>query len=449
MSHPPALSLFPTPSFSRPLPRLRTTGQGFDEPLPRLRTTGQGFDEPLPRLRTTGQGFDEPQPLRSMFPVYDPNLPLDRQDYYPPADVVQARPEPSEIGVSVTRRLPTRMPSQPETDCQLKGLWKAANGWRAPESEGRVYCLAMSRPRDAPVYSFSSASEQPFYRLRLDPTSASANVSLTRHDPASKGSKGWQDAVSTTLEVESSDGLVARLMPSAAARMALDRPDDAVLMVAADNECARLVWDDDSASHFLVHPALAHPFSVAVERSPAYSRTHYTLEHHECPGFLARLTRNGTGAGWLEVNTSVAAKTGAYYMVDVAVAALAIVAANDDRNSPAPAETFEPPPPLLPPPRAVLADGGSRRPSRFSRLSFRRKDRQKKAEQFELDVDSHDGSLGKGTCREEAVDEKQRSFATRAVVKVSKAVGKCAFCVMKMLVKLVAAIFRLAYKCVR
>ncbi|PFH59219.1 hypothetical protein XA68_12650 [Ophiocordyceps unilateralis] len=475
MPDPPALTLFPTPSFSRPLPgRLRRR----DGPSSSSSPVGEGSDGAIDRRDDVTASLPEsaffppppePQPFRSMFPIYDPNLPLESQPYAPATHVPRSavsptppRPPPDSAPVGSTRRPPPGVMSEPGTDCQLRGLWKAANGWRAVESEGRVYCLAMSRPRDAPVYTFSSASNRPFYKLRLDPTSASANVSLRRYDPSkpfrtakASDSKGWHEALSTTLEVESRDGLVASLMPSAAARMALDRPDDGVAVAAAEKERARLVWDEDSAAHFLVHPTLAHPFHVAVERSPAYSRTHYTLEHRECPGFLARLTRDGTGGGWLELDTAVAAKTGAYYMVDVAVAALAIVAANDDRNSSLPAETFEPPPPLAPPmppppPPAVLAGGGSSRsPSRFSRLGLRRKDRnrERKRDEFELDVESHDGSLRKGISQEE--EKKKLPLVVRAMAKVTKALGKCVLCIIKVLIKLVAAIFRLAYKCVR
>ncbi|KAF4592281.1 acetylserotonin methytransferase-like protein [Ophiocordyceps camponoti-floridani] len=466
MSHPPALSLFPSPSFSRPLPgRLRSR----NGPSPASPSIGSRDGTPEPVFFPPPPPKRQPQPFRSMFPVYDPNVPLGRQDYYAPAHLprpVAGRGPIANSGAAIRR--PSLPPPEPETDFGLRGLWKAANGWRAVESEARIYCLAMSRPRDAPVYSFSSGSSRPFYKLRLDPTSASANVSLSRHDPTKpfREAKGWQEAISTTIEAESQDGLVAVLMPSAATANCADE--------AADKERARLVWDDDSAVYFLVHPALAHPFSVAVERSPAYSRTHYTLEHRECPGFLARLTRDGTGGGWLEVDTGVAAKTGAYYMVDVAVAALGIVAASDEGvRSPAPAETFEPPPIQAPaaastvalpasPPRAVLAGGGGgedgscdgRRSRRFiSRLGLRRKDRRRgrgKGAELELDVESQDGSLAKGASEEVAKDgRKKPSLVVRALAKVSKALGKCVVGVIRMLVKLLVAILGLAYKCVR
>ena len=321
----------------------------------------------------------------------------------------------------------------PSSSDELRTLWKVANGWKAGPSEGRVFCMKMARDRDAPVYRLSSASNQPFYRLRLDPTSMSAYVTLSRHDPARQfkldaaaakslaeaasgadggassggdvvggggggggngssrssvldmsgnnnnnnnnnnssniasgenvaavaaaaqnarfdGSKNWQVAMTTTLEEEArrhqpQDGLVALLYPAAATRMALERPHDAAMVATAERECARLVWDDDTATFFLVHPVLALPFAVTIERSTTWSRTAYTLEHRESPQHLARLTRDATGAGFLEVDTGIASKIDAVYLVDVVVAALLLVAHGDEQF--AAVEQFAPPPDRL------------------------------------------------------------------------------------------------------
>ncbi len=87
------------------------------------------------------------------------------------------------------------------------------------------------------------------------------------------------------------------------------------------------------------------PFCVTIERNPTWSRTEYTLEHLESPQHLARLTRDGTGEGWLEIDTAIAAKIQSLYMVDVAVAALMLVAHSDGAF--AAVEVFEPPPPVV------------------------------------------------------------------------------------------------------
>ncbi|EGX90170.1 hypothetical protein CCM_06589 [Cordyceps militaris CM01] len=486
-----------------------------------------------------------PAPLRSIFPTYNPELPLDqqaygptqmspshipravisRQSYYdpdamstttigqayttepvPPLPVQQSPPPPQQqqdnmAAFSAVPRGPTRPnntrsspPVIPKTSTteQLKTFWKAANGWKAAPSEGRVFCLALSQRRDAPVYTLSSAS-QPLYTLRLDPTSASALVTLSRHDPgkthkagkkperrsssaasspdtapepASSSSKHWQQVLRTTLEEEArrhapGDGLVALLMPDPATKMAVERAGEPALVAMAERECARLVWDDDSARHYLVHPALAAPFCVTVDRCPAWSRVAYTLEHHESPRPLAKLTRDGgAGAGWLEVDTAVAAHIEAYYVIDVAVAALLLVAAADERTAAAPPrETFEPPPVV--PPAAAAVRSESRGSGRFSRLSSSRNDdagrkknknKRRPVEEFEMDLESQDGSLAKSSGRLRRARSKRRSraeekedklpFLLRAGIKVAKGMFKCIIWVL-------TAVFRMLFSCVR
>jgi hypothetical protein len=252
------------------------------------------------------------------------------------------------------------------------------------------------------------------------------------------GNKNWQEALATTLEEEPrrhrpNDGLVALLYPSNATRMALDRPDDATVVATAERECARLVWDDDSGSHYLVHPALATPFCVTIERAPAWSRTEYTLEHHESPRHLAKLTRDGTGQGWLEVDSGLASKIESFFIIDVAVVALLLVAAGDERH--ARVETFEPPP--------LIGGGGSGEPRRFSsRMSSSRNSRRdensnskransgkkrsggsSKMEEFELDLESQNGSFAK---LEEKVKEQRDKlpWPLRLVVRLLTALFK-------------------------
>lgn len=488
-----------------------------------------------------------PPPLRSIFPTYDPELPLDQQAYGPtqmspshiPRAVISrqsyydndaisivasqaysARPLQQQLGqqqqqkprslptryqqqdtlaFSAGNRAPTRVntlspPVIPKTSTtdQLKTFWKAANGWKAAPSEGRLFCLKLTQLKDAPVYTLSSAS-QPLYNLRLDPTSASALVSLSRHDPnrvykppkaevppssssSSSGpnlgtnskpdSKHWQQVLHTTMEEESrkhppNDGLVALLMPDPATKMAIERSDEPALVAMAEKECARLVWDEDSSSNYLVHPALAAPFCITVERCPAWSRVEYTLEHHESPRHLAKLTRDGTGSGWLEIDTSVASHIEAYYIIDVAVAALLIVSASEERSGNGPVvnaaggvagagmETFEPPPrPVESATRSDTWNSG-----RFSKLSVRKDDRKQRRqmEEFEVDLESQDGSLTKAGARirtkskrksKESEKEERLPFFIRAGVKLTKGV-------FKFVIWMLTAIFRVLFKCVR
>lgn len=363
------------------------------------------------------QQGEEPA-LRSIFPQYNPELPLDQQSYYPtqrspthipravisrpmysPEPVTPASPPPPIDAVARVPANASQWPPAPgtqgtapqpplptvSTTDELKGLWKATNGWKASQSEGTVYCMKMTQEKDAPVYTLSSTG-QAFYNLRVDPTSASAYVTLSRHDPskACKGplttsaaspttpssirsrrsqiKTGWHEVLSTTLEEEPrrhrpNDGLVAELCPIAAIKMATENPEDESAAALAEQECARLVWDDDSASHYLVHPALATPFCVTIERYPMWGRVEYTLEHHESPNHLARLTRDGTGVGYLEVDTGLASKIESFFILDVAVSALLIVASGD--KSFTLTESFEPPPPPAAHVAPVAPDGFS------------------------------------------------------------------------------------------
>jgi len=470
-----------------------------------------------------------PEPaLRSIFPQYNPEVALDRQDYYPThTSTVQipqsaiSRPMYSPRGNSADGG-PLRSPGMPmqspgmtpggqprrnheptvippvSTTEELRALWKVTNGWKASSLEGRIFCLKMTTQPDAPVYTLSSASSQPFYNLRVDPTSVSAWVSLSRYDPnksfkgpkpgssldgrggstpspsPQRGSspskselkhdaKHWQEVLGTQLEEASrrqppNDGLIAQLWPTAASRLVADRANDATTVALAEHECARLVWDADSSNHFLVHPALAVPFCVTIERNPAYSRTEYTLEHLESPVHLARLTRDGTGAGWLEVDTSIAAKIDAVYIVDAAVAALVLVAHADDQFPQV--EAFEPPPVFGGPGGSLAPSKRSSRGSRSSRISraSRReskreeKQRQKeiadahkkskhrppktRLEQFEMDLESQTSDLKRGSGDKEKVPGVARGLIALLTV-LFKCVVWCFALVFKALTSLV------------
>ncbi|KAJ4266046.1 hypothetical protein NW762_004019 [Fusarium torreyae] len=446
------------------------------------------------------------QPLRSIFPAYNPEVPLGQQNYVPtevqppqvpravisrqtyhetPATTTARNPPPiiSPMSVqSAQTSWPHRAVQQQEpplvptvsTNEQLKNYWKVANGWQASASEGRVYCMKLTQEKDAPVYSLSSAS-QPFYNLRLDPTSASAYVTLTRHDPNkpykapkvepsssassiisgvvghnSNGSgskvtdtKHWQEALTTTLEEESrrhppNDGLVALLMPSPATKMAIERSQDPSSVMLAERECGRLVWDEDSSHHFLVHPALATPFCVTIERSPSWSRVEYTLEHNESPQHLAKLTRDGTGAGWLEIDTGIASKIESYFIVDVAVTALLLVASADEKNTPA-VEVFEPPPPL------ILTAKQEKRLSKIGKREEKKEKKKRNMEAFEIDVESQDESLGKGKPKEA---EDKLPFLIRVIVKILKGLFHCFIWILTIAFKCFGGVFKAAYKCV-
>jgi hypothetical protein len=371
---------------------------------------------------------------------------------------------------------------------ELRDFWKAANGWKASGMEGRSFCMKLQMPEpDTPIYALTSRSQQPLYHMRIDPTSASAYVTLSRHDPgkpckdrdpseaatrtptgllsALREAEGknvaWQEAMATTLEEPSRrlppyDGLVALLYPSAAAKMALEKPHDVSAVAAAEHECARLVWDEDSANYFLVHPAVATPFCITIERSPAWSRTEYTIEHVESPQHLGRLTRDGTGEGWMELDTLVAGHIESYYVLDVAATALLLVAHLDEKN--VLVEQF------APPPAAHLRDSAaiSRAPSGFQRsssmlsskilgLSSKDKDKKKKKrgrlEVLELDLESQASTLG-GKLDIKESDREKLPGTARTIIKLLGFAFKCIIWALTLAFKAAMAIIVGLSKCI-
>ncbi|KAI0126382.1 hypothetical protein BJ170DRAFT_404188 [Xylariales sp. AK1849] len=438
--------------------------------------------------------------LRSIFPRYDHGLPFDRQDYFPtqtspshiPRQVISRQshvPQYSESrsppvrspvisplsAASAQQRWPQRRQEPPaiprvSTIDDLRDYWKAANGWKASSAEGRNYCMRLVPEKDTPIYYLSSTT-QPFYHMRINPTSASAYVTLSRHDPTKsfkerdptadaspKGilaalrepekSKTWHEAITTTLEEESrrlppEDGLVALLYPCAATKMALDKPGDIQAVMTAERECARLVWDEDSQNYFLVHPALATPFCITIERNPAWSRTEYTVEHIESPQHLAKLTRDGTGEGWMELDTLIAGRIESHYILDVTVCALLLVANMDEKNNHV--EQFEPPP-LFPPP-AHFREPSERRGSLLGKKEGKKSKSSKKRsklEEFEMDLESQTSSLGKQL---DVKDKDKLPSTTRTVIKLITFAFKCFIWALTLVFKAVVAIVAGLSKC--
>ncbi|KAI8963614.1 hypothetical protein F5Y11DRAFT_139984 [Daldinia sp. FL1419] len=441
-----------------------------------------------------------PEPaIRSIFPQYDHTLPFDRQEYYPtqaspthiPRTVISRQshipnaqsppvrsPIRSPLSAGSTQRWPRRPQEPPvippvNTTDELRDYWKVANGWKASAVEGRTFCLKLMPEKDTPIYNLTSSSMQPFYHMRIDPTSASAYVTLSRHDPSkpykakepnssprsSSGilgalreaeSKAWQEALVTALEEPSrrlppNDGLVSLLYPSGAAKVALERPDDMQAVMAAERECARLVWDEDSQNYFLVHPALATPFCITIDRNPAWSRTEYTVEHIESPHHIAKLTRDGTGEGWMELDTLVAGRIDSYYIMDVAACALLLVANLDEKN--VLVEHFEPPPP------AHLRKSSSnsdfrRSSSRLSAKILGKKEKKKRGrlEELELDLESQASSLG-GKLNIKDKDKEQLPGTARTILKLLGFGFKCVIWALTLAFKALMALIVGLSKC--
>ncbi|KAH8648085.1 hypothetical protein BGZ60DRAFT_390870 [Tricladium varicosporioides] len=420
------------------IPRSHTS---FSEAPTLVRSNSNASHSSTAKPRITGGPPREEPVMRSIFPRYNPELPLEHQPYFPtqqspthiPRTVINRAPyspsmlnerspaglqSPMSIGSSAgrfPRGVQDETILEPSTNEELKELWKVANGWRVSASEGRTFCLKIHSSAEEPTHTLSSLT-QPFYTLKIIPTSTSGQMTMTRQDPSkspresssprisstfrssSKEKEKGRDmeVLSTTLEeaarrLPPNDGLVALLYPKAAAQMALDiatkphRSDAPSIIAAAERECARLVFDADSQRYYLVHPSLQTPFVVSISSNPAWSRVEYTLEHPELPRNIVRLIRDGSGSGWLEVDTSVAARIDAFYVVDVAICAIMLVAVEEEKSNNI--ERFDAPPSLQPKRK-------SRRGSEGVNI---------KMEEFEMDLESQT-SLKKG--KKEKEEEK-------------------------------------------
>ena len=236
---------------------------------------------------------------------------------------------------------------------------------------------------------------------RLDPSTTKTSSLTTKLTTGSTKPEAVE-VMGTTLEeaarrLPPNDGLVALLYPRAASNMVIElankpanqqRQDTEAVIQAAERECGRLVWDEDSKRYYLVHPALPTPFVVSISSSPAWSKVEYVLEHESLPRNIVRLVRDGAGGGFLEVDTGVAAKIDCFYIVDVAICAILLVALADEKVKNI--ERFDAPPlspPSLPSPNLKT--------SRFSRKS-KKEDKDKrssKMEEFELDLESQEYAM--------------------------------------------------------
>jgi hypothetical protein len=146
---------------------------------------------------------------------------------------------------------------------------------------------------------------------------------------------------------------------------------------------------------------------VSISSSPAWSRVEYVLEHEQLPKNMVRLVRDGAGSGFVEVDTGVAARIDCYYIMDVAVIAVMLVAIMEEQKNHV--ERFEAPPvPAKNSP--VSRHSMSWKPKSKSKSKDRKKEEiNVKIEEFEMDLESQDYSM-KGKREKAEKDEKIPGF---------------------------------------
>ncbi|KAJ5155882.1 hypothetical protein N7492_008685 [Penicillium capsulatum] len=235
-----------------------------------------------------------PVPMRSMFPQFDPKVPLNQQDYHPsrsndapiakqsrkphltlsPTSEIDQVLGPKTVPASVLN-FPTDVMEPEEirysSPQELEMLWEAANGQR-PQNLFGTFNLRMTKTGPA-SFAFGN-SQQPFYTLQ---TYSNDELSISRGPP----SKPNNDVSIMTLHLEDrrrrehpNDGLVALLFSRLAAMLAIEQAGEIskqhhlagseaagiesnALQRAAAQESCRLSWNRNLRLYELRHPSLS------------------------------------------------------------------------------------------------------------------------------------------------------------------------------------------------
>ncbi|CAO1596725.1 hypothetical protein XANCAGTX0491_000557 [Xanthoria calcicola] len=278
----------------------------------------------LVRNRSTASTGTHSPVMRSMFPRFDPTVPLSRQQYYPTVDispeVAAGTSRVDDIGSYSPSAYSQRDPSfrEDETDTARRGLtnglglknvlkplespklvacfstpielldaWAFANG---QETSGatREYTLELSCEDldvGAEIICFDSSSSQSLYTL-----SAFGNeLSISRSHPT-KSTPTMQISSPTLQTPNSSSPLIATIFPKLAELMAIDKSSTVAVEHGLDRqactdlqteaieqahrqEASSLLWDSESQKYYLIHPTLledgspaAFPIEVASNR---------------------------------------------------------------------------------------------------------------------------------------------------------------------------------------
>ncbi|KAL8998086.1 MAG: hypothetical protein Q9169_002779 [Polycauliona sp. 2 TL-2023] len=253
--------------------------------------------------------------MRSMFPRFDPAIPLARQQYYPTVDVspevaaatsradaigsyspsLYSQQEPSfrredinlaRIGLATGLGLknvmkPTDIPENVayiSKPVELVDIWAFANGQETPAA-ARNYMLELScEDLDAgvEVICFDSSTSQSFYTL----SASDKELSISRNHPTN-GATTIQISSPTLQTLSSSSPVIATIFPKLAELMAIDKSSTVAVEHGLDRqactelqteaieqahrqEASSLIWDSESQKYYLIHPTLLEDGSPAA-----------------------------------------------------------------------------------------------------------------------------------------------------------------------------------------
>ncbi|KAL9127760.1 MAG: hypothetical protein Q9217_003418 [Psora testacea] len=270
--------------------------------------------------------------MRSLFPSYNPNVPLAQQHYYPTMEAAPALARMREVAGSSTsapqpqqgsgsarlalarqvvepkesllrRSESTKRPTSFSKQEELVGLWSMANGqatggaadsynlelsWSAYAIDNLPPFVANNGPSEdltlnSEIITFSGSSSAPLYAL-----SASANnhISTTRIHPQDPRTK-IPICTSTFSQPTRQNPLITSIFPKLAGLMAVDQSSSLAVARKLDRQASQLVqaeaiaqaqeregslllWDCDSGRFCLMHPTLLDnaATTIRIEISP-------------------------------------------------------------------------------------------------------------------------------------------------------------------------------------
>ncbi|KAI4849691.1 hypothetical protein E4T44_01670 [Aureobasidium sp. EXF-8845] len=321
-------------------------------------------------------------PIKSMFPEYDPNLPLSQQPYYPAGNLPRPSLEHSEKDHQQTLAdLPSPTSPTPAAGLsQLQALWNAASGQNGVFRSDKIK-LAMHRDEigvgsTATEVRFGSREGRTLYSV--SPSDASSELTVRRHHPARTGivpvaqldvaalqkdTKSEttifpQQAAFNALEAAATThkaNAIAQYDPRASSPQAAQLAFDAVSEAKTHESCRLVrVLPSINAEHSyeLWHPH-AGIFAISIDgtfdiatKSDARIRLYrpeYTGEIQINSATLICLDLN---TGTLEVDVASFRRLQSKHMIDSAICAVLAVAFTESRLAEVKvkAETFAAPP---------------------------------------------------------------------------------------------------------
>lgn len=346
--------------------------------------------------------------MRSMFPRYDPKIPLAKQHYYPnreihrgPADAKLKVSRPSASCAGIPSQVETLSPRHPtintrsptiipygrrgvavrtsensdlapaiSTPDELLDLWSVANGQGSQEA-AETYTLNLCCPelgRNHEIISFTSSTSQTLYKLEADENS----LTITRSHPVNSTTTICISAP-TISELTPNNPLVTTVFPKLAELMALDQSssiavdhrldrqasDDLqaeALDRAHQREASALFWDTDSEKYYLIHPTLScdnNSATFTIESTEEEVKIYAPIEPP-----IPVLTLSFSSLT-VTLHTQLLAQLPSLYILDTLLSTLLILLLHVHRTSPSPSPlvaatpaispSYPPPPPLISP----------------------------------------------------------------------------------------------------